>query len=121
MDFHTSEHIPEIAKDFDQDAFADTFARAHVNSVTVFAACHHGWLYYPSRLHPEQIHPHLTRPDLLKEQVRALHARDIKAPVYVTVQWSRFLADTHPDWLIRKADGSHEAARCSRGFISRCA
>lgn len=108
LDFHTSEHIPDIGKDFDPTAFANTFAEARVNSVTVFAACHHGWLYYPSKRHPEQIHPHLARPDLLKEQVQALHARDIKAPVYVTVQWSRHLADTHPEWLIRKADGSHE-------------
>ena len=108
LDFHTSEHIPYIGQDFDVDAFADTFAQAHVNSVTVFAACHHGWLYYPSQQHPEQIHPRLARPDLLKEQVQALHARDIKAPVYVTVQWSHYLADTRPEWLIRKPDGSHE-------------
>ena len=108
LDFHTSEHIPGIGEDFHADVFADTFKHAHVNSVTVFAAGHHGWLYYPSKLHPDQVHPHLVKPDLLKEQVLALHRRGIKAPVYVTVQWSRHLADTHPEWLIRKADGAHE-------------
>ncbi len=108
LDFHTSEHIHGIGQDFDADRFGDTFKNAHVNSVTVFAAGHHGWLYYPSQLHPKQVHPQLTRPDLLREQVQALHARDIKAPVYVTVQWSRHLAATHPEWLIRKANGAHE-------------
>ena len=43
LDFHTSEHIPGIGSRFDPDKFADTFARADVDSVTVFSKCHHGW------------------------------------------------------------------------------
>lgn len=108
LDFHTSEHIPDIASDFDPEVFAHTAAQANVSSMTVFARCHHGWMYYPTHKFPEQIHPGLTNRNLLLEQVRALHGAGIKAPVYTTVQWDYAMATTHPQWLIRKEDGSHE-------------
>ena len=108
LDFHTSEHIPGVGASFDPEAFARTAKDAHVSSVTVFARGHHGWLYYPSKKFPERIHPHLAYRNLLLDQVLALHREGIRAPVYVTVQWDYQSAVTHPEWLIRKKDGSHE-------------
>ena len=108
LDFHTSEHIPGVGAAFDPEAFADTFVNANVNSVTVFARCHHGLLYYQSKQFPELIHPHLKCPDLMVQQVRALHSRNIKAPIYTTAQWDIKAAIEHPEWLVRKQDGSHE-------------
>ncbi|MEG0767413.1 MAG: beta-galactosidase trimerization domain-containing protein, partial [Clostridia bacterium] len=61
-----------------------------------------------SKRFPELVHPNLCRRNLLIEQVRALHAVGIKAPVYITVQWDYHSATTHPEWLIRKRDGAHE-------------
>ena len=78
LDFHTSELIPDVGIDFDPDEFADTLVRAHVNSITCFARCHHGWIYYDTALNPERRHPHLNR-DLLREQIEACHARGIRA------------------------------------------
>jgi alpha-L-fucosidase len=49
LDFHTSPFIPDVAADFDAEEFVSTFQRAHVNSVTVFAKCHHGMCYYPTK------------------------------------------------------------------------
>ena len=48
MDFHTSEAIPDIAQQFNPEDFAKTLKNAHVNSITCFARCHHGWRYYLS-------------------------------------------------------------------------
>lgn len=104
LDFHTSQHITQIGSRFDPDEFADTLARARVNSVTCFARCHHGYIYYDTRLNPERRHPHLTR-DLLTEQIEACHRRDIRVPIYTTVQWDQFSAETHPEWLAISADG----------------
>ena len=108
LDFHTSEKIPGIAEDFDPEVFAKTFKEAFVSSVTVFARCHHGWLYYPSELFPEMIHPNLVDRNLLLEQIDALHKYGINAPVYITVQWDYQAAKHHPEWLIRKKSGAHE-------------
>jgi hypothetical protein len=117
LDFHTSERIPDIGAAFDADAFAEAFAAAHVSSVTVFARCHHGWLYYPSKKFPKLVHPNLKRKNLLVEQIDALHARGIKAPVYITVQWDYQSAQRHPEWLVRKKDGAHEGGAFSEpGF-----
>lgn len=108
LDYHTSEKIPDIAKDFNSDEFAATAKAAHVNSMTVFARCHHGWIYYDSKKYPDLIHPNLTNRNLLLDQVRALHKVGIRAPIYITVQWDYHSATRRPEWLIRKQDGAHE-------------
>ena len=108
LDFHTSENIPGIGSTFDPEAFAKTAKEASISSMTVFARGHHGCLYYPSKKFPELVHPHLEYKNLLVDQVRALHKVGINAPVYITVQWDYHSATTHPEWLIRKKDGSHE-------------
>lgn len=99
LDFHTSPHIEEVGAAFDPDEFAETLARADVNSVTCFARCHHGLIYYDSQENPERIHPHLVRRNLLPEQIEACHRRGIRVPVYTTIQWDDFTADEHRDWL----------------------
>ncbi len=110
LDFHTSEHIADIARDFNPADFAKTVKEAFVSSVTVFARCHHGWLYYLSEKFPELVHPNLINKNLLLEQVEALHAQGIKAPIYITIQWDYHSATTHPEWLIRNKDGSHQGS-----------
>lgn len=101
LDFHTSEAIGGVGADFDADRFADTLAQANVDSVTLFARCHHGWAYYPSEVGPA--HPGLARPDLLGEMIEACRARDIEAPVYITVQWDEHIARTRPEWRVMSA------------------
>ncbi len=104
LDFHTSEAITGIGAEFNADEFTETLARAHVNSITCFARGHHGWLYYPSEKFPERVHPHLEV-NLLGEQIRACHARDIRVPIYVTVQWDHYTATQHPEWLLTDEEG----------------
>ncbi len=105
LDFHTSPHIPEIGIDFDADVFGDQMRDAHVNSVTVFAKCHHGHLYYNTR-HPAR-HPGLKPSfDLLASQIDALHKRNIRAPIYISVQCDEYAADTHPEWIALSEDGN---------------
>ena len=105
LDFHTSEAIPGIAADFNAEEFADTLQKAHVNSVTCFARCHHGWMYYDSPRFPELVHPGLVNRNLLRQQIEACHARGIRVPIYITVQWDHRSAMTHPEWLTLGVDG----------------
>ncbi|MBN1350273.1 beta-galactosidase trimerization domain-containing protein [candidate division KSB1 bacterium] len=99
LDFHTSEHIPGVGSEFDPDEFAETLKNAHVNSINLFARGHHGYIYYNTLKFPERRHPHLTC-NLLKDQIDACHARDIRTPIYITVQWDHFTALRHPEWLV---------------------
>lgn len=104
LDFHTSPHIPDVASEFDAREFARTFKRAHVNSVTVFAKCHHGMSYYPTKTGTR--HPALRGRDLLGEMVEALHHEGIRAPIYTTVAWEEDVARRFPEWLQLKEDGT---------------
>ena len=99
LDFHTSELIPKIGEKFNPTAFVERLQAAHVDSITCFARCHHGMLYYPSQTHPELIHPGLENPNLLIEQIDACHAAGIDVPIYTTVQWDHYIMKNHPEWL----------------------
>lgn len=105
LDFHTSEHIEGIGADFDPEEFAATLKAAHVDSITCFARCHHGWIYYDTKRNPERRHPQLVR-NLLAEQIEACHAHGIRVPVYTSVQWDHYTANEHPEWLVLDERGA---------------
>jgi len=103
LDFHTSPHIPGIGEDFEAGEFIDTLRDGHVNSVTVFAKCHHGVSYYPTKI--GTVHPHLDR-DLLGEMVTACHNAGIRVCAYTTVTWDELAWQTHPEWRQLSPSGS---------------
>ncbi|WCE31810.1 alpha-amylase family protein [Vibrio sp. SCSIO 43137] len=100
LDFHTSQHIPDVGGSFDKQQFADMFVDACVNSVTCFARCHHGYMYYPSKCNSERIHPNLVNKNLLVEQVQSLRDRGIRVPIYTTVQWDEYISMHNPEWHV---------------------
>lgn len=106
LDFHTSPLIEGIGKDFNKEEFGEVLEKARVNSITCFARCHHGYLYYDSKINKERIHPNLVNKNLLKEQIEACHERNIKAPIYLPVQWDKFTYDEHPEWVSKDLDGN---------------
>ncbi len=104
LDFHSSELIEDLVTQFDPTEFATTLKKASVNSVTCFGRCHHGYIYYDTPKFPERHHPHLKR-NLLKEQIEACHKENIRVPIYTTVQWDKYSAVHHPEWLMRDDQG----------------
>lgn len=105
LDFHTSPHIEGIGEDFDPKVFGETLERARVDSITCFARCHHGYIYFDTKKFPERKHPHLKR-NLLKEQIEVCHRHNIRVPIYVTVQWDHYTAEEHPEWLVVDEKGA---------------
>ena len=72
--------------------------------MTLFAKCHHGHLYYETD-RPER-HPGLVPGlDLLGEQIDALHRRDIRTPIYLSVQCDEYAANTYPQWRAVDPEG----------------
>ncbi len=105
LDFHTSPHIPGIGADFAPQEFARTLLDARVNSISVFAKCHHGYSYYPTEIGTP--HPHLKPGlDLLGEMVTACHAHDIRVQAYTTVVWDELAWAEHPEWRQVVPDGT---------------
>ncbi|SDD58558.1 Beta-galactosidase GanA [Paenibacillus sp. UNCCL117] len=102
LDFHTSEAIDGIGKQFDKKQFQEMLQLGHVDSITVFSKCHHGWAYHPSTAN--EMHPGLGF-DLLGAQIEAAHEIGVKTPVYLSAGLDEKLALRHPEWLIRDAQG----------------
>ena len=103
LDFHTSGLIPGIGSRFDATKFGQAFRNAHVDSVTIFAKCHHGYSYHPTQV--GQMHPGLDF-NLTRAQLDALHAVGINAPVYLTATWDELAATTHPEWRTVSPDNT---------------
>lgn len=110
LDFHTSPMIGDVGSKFNAKEFAAMAKAANVDSMTVFAKCHHGHLYFNTD-HPAR-HPSLPRGmDLLRGQINALHAAGIRAPIYISVELDEFSANAHPEWIALAPDGGIFGAR----------
>lgn len=112
LDFHTSEAIEGIGKDFSRQDFQEKLKLGHVDSITVFAKCHHGWAYFPSETN--EMHPGLSF-DLLGEMIAAAHEIGVKTPVYISAGLDEKMARRHPEWLFRDCD---ESTRWVRDFMT---
>jgi hypothetical protein len=104
LDFHTSEHIPDVGAEFDADTFGDTLAEARVNWITLFAKCHHGMSYYPTEAGTR--HPTLKF-DLLGEQIEACRKRGIVTPAYISVRVDEHHAQVDPGWIGHLKDNKY--------------
>lgn len=78
LDFHTSPLIPGIGEKFNKKEWQRTLLDAAVDSITLFACCHHGYAYYNTKVGCR--HPNLNF-DLLRAQVDACREIDVKTPI----------------------------------------
>ena len=101
LDFHTSPAVPVVGEDFNPTEFVDTLKKSGVQSINIFAKCHHGMCYYPTKV--GKVHPGLKR-DLLGEMLQALHAQGIQAPIYFPIGWEEVAAE-NMNWLEVNAQG----------------
>ena len=103
LDFHTSEKIEGIGRNFNKKEFQQALIKGHVNSITLFAKCHHGWAYFPSKAN--EMHPNLDF-DLLGAQIEAAHEIGVKTPVYLSAGMDEKTVRNHPEWLRENYDNS---------------
>ncbi len=106
LDFHTGPYVPDVGKKFDKKQFQEALKKGHVNSITVFAKCHHGLTYYPSKVSRQ--HPTMEQGfDLTGAMIDACHEIGVAAPVYITVGFSEDDAKRHQEWRATRADGTY--------------
>ena len=96
LDFHTSGLIPDIGGRFSKEQFQKALKLGHVDSITVFSKCHHGWAYHPSTANT--MHPNLTF-DLLGAELEACREIGVNAPVYISAGLDEKEVLDHPEWL----------------------
>lgn len=102
LDFHTGPQVPDIGLFFDEDEFGDTLVNAGVQSITLFAKCHHGYSYHPTEI--GKPHPNL-KTNLLRRQIDACKARGIATPIYLSCAWDELACHDHPEWRVVDESG----------------
>jgi len=100
LDFHTNGTLP-VGKNFSKEQFQAALKAGHVNSITVFSKCHHGWSYHPTEAN--KIHPELDF-DLLGAQLEACKEIDVNAPVYISAGFDEKDWEKHPEWRYKRSD-----------------
>ena len=102
LDFHTSECIEGIGAAFTREGFKEALTVGHVNSITLFSKCHHGWSYHPTTANLP--HPHLCC-DLLDEQLAVCEELGVRTEIYISAGLSEQYAVRHPEHLRRDKNG----------------
>ena len=116
LDFHTSPHIPAIGAEFDKSSWQEALREGHVDSITCFSKCHHGWSYHPTEV--GRMHPHLAF-DLLRAEFEACKEIGVNVPVYLSAGLDDVMAAEHPEWREIGADGNF-GSPFNPGFKKMC-
>ena len=103
LDFHTSEAITGIGKNFHKRRFQEALKVGHIDSITLFSKCHHGWSYHPTKV--GRRHPHL-KTDLLARQIDACRETGVRCPIYLSAGVDEQIAMAHPEWVIKHRSGA---------------
>jgi hypothetical protein len=102
LDFHTAGQIPGVGARFDAGQFQDMLRLGHVNSVTLFSKCHHGYSYHDTRV--GERHPHLVC-ELLPLQMEACHEIGVQTPIYISAGLDEVSIGKRPEWGVKHKDG----------------
>ena len=99
LDFHTNGTLT-VGTKFSKEQFQQALKLGHVDSITVFSKCHHGWSYHPSEVN--DMHPCLDF-DLLGAQLEACKEINVNAPVYISAGYDEKEWVRHPEWRFKRS------------------
>ncbi len=111
LDFHTNGTLP-VGKKFSKEQFQKALITGHVNSITVFSKCHHGWSYHPTDIN--EMHPELDF-DLLGAQLEACREIDVNAPVYISAGYDEKEFEKRPEWRYHPSSDREERVEYENG------
>jgi hypothetical protein len=103
LDFHTNGTIAGIGQKFSKKKFQEALKLGRIDSITLFAKCHHGYSYHPTKVGTQ--HPHLKF-DLLSAQIEACREIGVRCPIYISAGVDELTAMAHPEWIVKNRDGT---------------
>lgn len=109
VDNHITEDHPSFLTRFDPEQFVATVASAGFDACMVYACCHNGNCYYPTRV--GLMHANLVGRDIFGETTSLLRARGVKPVAYYTVVWHNQSAKDHPLWRFQDFTGRQNSGR----------
>jgi len=101
LDFHTPPGVTVGGK-FDATDLFDTLEAAKVNSIALFAKCHHGYSYFDTKVGTR--HPGLAF-DLFGQAVTEAAKRGMPVLAYFSLNVDEVFAGAHPESVAQFSDG----------------
>ncbi len=101
LDFHTSERMPRVGGEFSEENFEYALKTGHINSITLFSKCHHGWSYHPTNVNA--MHPTLNT-DLLGRQLAVCQKLGVRTQIYVSAGLDERKANVYPQFRAEQLD-----------------
>ena len=97
LDFHTGDFMPDVGSEFSEEDFEKALTEGHINSITLFSKCHHGWSYHPTDVNA--MHPTL-KTDLLGRQLAVCEKLGVRTQIYISAGLDERMANAHPEFLV---------------------
>ncbi|MBQ7821805.1 MAG: beta-galactosidase trimerization domain-containing protein [Clostridia bacterium] len=93
LDFHTSGLMPDVGSEFTEESFEEALKVGHISSITLFAKCHHGYAYFPSKVNI----PHPTmKTNLLDLQLKVCERLGVRTQIYISAGLDERKAEAYP-------------------------
>lgn len=109
IDNHITEDDPSFMTKFDPAEYVAMVKKAGVEASMVYAACHNGNCYYPTKV--GHMHANLKGRDIFGETVDLLRQEGIVPVAYYTSVFHNHSARTHPAWRVTHVNGSQHGGR----------
>jgi hypothetical protein len=109
IDNHITEDDPAFMSRFDPQRYVERVKQAGVDSAMVYACCHNGNCYYPTRV--GHMHANLKGRDIFGETVGLLRSAGITPVAYYTTIYHNHSAKNHPAWRMQDAGGEQHQRR----------
>ena len=109
VDNHITDIDPEFMRDYSAKEHTRIVASSGVESVMVYACCHNGNCYYPTKV--GHIHANLGGKDIFGQTVEQFKQKGIIPTAYYTVCWHNDSAKNHPSWRFVDVLGRSNSGR----------
>jgi hypothetical protein len=109
IDNHITEDDPSFMTMFEPADYVVMVKRAGIDAAMVYACCHNGNCYYPTKV--GHMHKNLHGRDLFGEVVSLLRQVRITPIAYYTTIYHNQSAITHPEWRMQDITGAQHDKR----------
>lgn len=109
IDNHITECDDSFMTRFDPATYAKMAKKAQIDSAMVYACCHNGNCYYPTKV--GHMHKNLNGRDIFGETIESLKKENIVPIAYTTVIYHNDSAKNNSGWRTKDIDGKEHHGR----------
>lgn len=109
IDNHITEEDPSFMKLFSPEHFVSKVKRSKVDATMVYACCHNGNCYYPTKV--GHMHKNLQGRDIFGETIALLRKENITPVAYYTWIFHNHSSKTNPNWRMLNPTGESNNGR----------